>query len=1237
MSGWAMTDRDQRIWDLRDRLAQRILVLDGAMGTSIQQLGLDDSDYRGERFAAHAGDLKGNNDLLVLTRPELIADIHRSFLDAGADLITTNTFNSTTISQADYGLESVARELNVAAARIARRVCDERSLEDPAKPRFVVGAIGPTSKTTSLSPDVNDPARRDVTFDELRHAYREAAEGLLEGGADVLMVETIFDTLNAKAALFAIDELREETGLDIPVMISGTITDKSGRTLSGQTSEAFWYSMRHAAPISVGFNCALGVDDLAAHAVELARIAEVPVSCHPNAGLPNELGEYDEAPEHTAQVLGELARAGHLNIVGGCCGTTPAHVAAIADAVAGVAPRKLPQRPVATRLSGLEPAVIDGDSLLANVGERTNVTGSAKFAKLILEEDFDAAVAVARDQVDNGAQIIDVNMDEAMLDSEAAMVRFLNLIATEPDISRVPIMIDSSKWTVIEAGLKCVQGKSIVNSISLKEGEAQFLEQASIARRHGAAVVVMAFDESGQAETFEHKVACCRRAYELLTEQVGMPPEDIIFDPNVFAVATGIEAHAEYGKAFIDATRELRTLYPNSHVSGGLSNLSFSFRGNNPLREAMHAVFLFHAVKAGLSMVIVNAGRLPVYDDIPADLRERIEDVLFDRRPDATDRLIDVASDAKSTAQAAATDMSWREKPVHDRIVHALVHGLDEFVVNDAEEARQQMSRALDVIEGPLMDGMNVVGDLFGSGQMFLPQVVKSARVMKKAVGHLEPFVQGEGDGQTKAGTVVLATAKGDVHDIGKNIVGVVLRCNNYEVIDLGVMVPAQVILDAVKEHDADMVGVSGLITPSLDEMVHVAGELQRQSFDVPLLIGGATTSRVHTAVKIDQAYDHPVVHVSDASRAVGVVSRFLSDERETAAEEVANDYATVRSGRAGGTKQPMLDIEAARANRSAIDWTAGVAPEPTLTGTQELRCIDLRTLRDYIDWTPFFRTWDLAGAYPRILEDDVVGDAARSVFADGQRMLDQIIGENWIEARAIVGLWPAASVGDDIKVFADTTRTEVAATFHTLRQQVVHRDGRPNRALADYIAPAESGVKDHIGAFSVSTGRAPDGRDIDERARAYEAAGDDYSSIMLKSLADRLAEACAEYLHDLVRTDLWGYQLNTFSNEELIKERYQGIRPAPGYPACPDHTEKEAIFRLLGSPTPGAPNAIGVSLTESFAMTPAAAVSGLYFSHPEARYFGVRKVGEDQLADYAARKGMTLDEARKWLAPVLA
>jgi 5-methyltetrahydrofolate--homocysteine methyltransferase len=1222
-------NRTERLAALRAAMAERILVIDGAMGTSIQGYPLSEQDFRGERFVDHEKSLKGNNDLLSLTRSALIAGIHESFIQAGADLICTNTFNATTVSQADYGAEHLAQEINVESARIARQVADRATEADPSKPRFVVGVLGPTSRTASISPDVNDPSFRDITFDQLKDAYTDALIGLVEGDVDVVMVETIFDTLNAKAAIYALLEYKDANPeLDLPIMISGTITDLSGRTLSGQTAEAFWTSVRHAEPLSVGLNCALGIDELRGHISELARVADVPISCHPNAGLPNELGEYDEAPAHMAKVISGLAQSGTFNLVGGCCGTTPEHIAAIAKVVEGVAPRTPPARAVATQLSGLEPMRIDSDSLLVNVGERTNVTGSARFAKLILGDDYDAAVTVARDQVANGAQIIDVNMDEGMLDAVEAMTRFLNHIATEPDISRVPVMIDSSKWHVIEAGLKCVQGKSIVNSISLKEGEAPFLDQAREARRHGAAVVVMAFDETGQAETMDHKVSVCQRAYDLLVDQVGFLPQDIIFDPNVFAVATGIEEHAEYGLAFIEATREIKRRMPLVHVSGGLSNLSFSFRGNNPLREAMHTVFLFHAVKAGLGMAIVNAGRLPVYADVPDDLRERIEDVLFNRRDDATERLIEVASDAESQAQASATDMSWREEPARDRLVHALVHGLDEFVVEDAEETRQQSGRALDVIEGPLMDGMNVVGDLFGDGKMFLPQVVKSARVMKKAVAHLEPFINGEGGAARKAGKIVLATAKGDVHDIGKNIVGVVLACNNYDVVDLGVMVPAAKILQAARDEEADIIGVSGLITPSLDEMVHVAAEMAAAGFSVPLLIGGATTSRLHTAVKIEPNYEHGVVYVADASRAVGVVTELLSERGETYLGSTAQEYETVRVARkAGMHKRVPLPIEDARNNRAPIAWESFSPVAPTFEGARVLEDISLDDLRPYIDWTPFFGTWDLAGSYPKILDDDVVGSVARDLFADGQAMLDTIISEHWLAPKAVLGFWPANAIGDDIAVYTDQSRTAELARLHTLRQQVRHADDRPNWALSDFVAPAVTSIEDHVGAFAVSTGAG-----VSERCAAFEADNDDYSSIMLKALADRLAEACAEHLHHRVRTELWGYQGDSFTNEELIRERYQGIRPAPGYPACPDHTEKKTVFELLDASAN-----IGVNLTESFAMDPAASVSGLYFAHPESRYFGVRRVEQDQLVDYAERKAMTVDEAAKWLAPVLA
>jgi 5-methyltetrahydrofolate--homocysteine methyltransferase len=1220
-------NRQHRQATLRAALDHRILVIDGAMGTSIQAYQLGEDDFRGERLASHDHDLAGNNDLLTLTRPDIVREIHQSFLDVGADLVCTNTFNSTSIAQADYATGHLAAELNQTAARIAREVADETTARTPDKPRFVLGVLGPTNRTASISPDVNDPAFRDVTFDDLEVAYSEAIEGLVDGGADVIMVETVFDTLNAKAAIYAYLTYQERTGINIPIMVSGTITDRSGRTLSGQTPEAFWRSVRHARPLAIGLNCALGAEDLRPHVAELAAVADTAVSVHPNAGLPNELGEYDEAPETMAATIGSFAEAGIVNLVGGCCGTTPAHVAAIAAAVQNQPPRREPAIPAATRLAGLEPMTIDADSLLANVGERTNVTGSARFAKLILAGDFDAAVAVARDQVDNGAQMIDVNMDEGMLESAEAMVHFLRLIASEPDIGRVPVMIDSSKWSVIEAGLRCVQGKPVVNSISLKEGTDAFLAQAAAAQRYGAAVVVMAFDETGQAETLEHKLAVCHRAHDLLVERLGFGPEDIIFDPNIFAVATGIEAHNDYGRAFIEATSKIATQLAPAKVSGGVSNLSFSFRGNNPLREAMHAVFLYHAVRAGLSMAIVNAGRLPIYDDVPPELRHRIEDVLFNRRPDASERLLEVASDAESTTHAAGSDQSWREGPVHERLIHGLVHGLDSHIVADTEEARLAAARALDIIEGPLMDGMNVVGDLFGSGQMFLPQVVKSARVMKKAVAHLEPFMDAEGETKQAAGKVVMATAKGDVHDIGKNIVGVVLRCNNYDVHDLGVMVPSTTILQTARDIGADIVGVSGLITPSLDEMVKVAGELESEGFSIPLLIGGATTSEIHTAVKVDPTYHGPVIHVSDASRAVGVVSKLLGEGRDAYCGDVAAKYERIRQARANAKAVALLDLNRARANRVPIDWKTSAPIEPSYLGVRIIDDIKLQTLRDYIDWSPFFRAWDLTGSYPKILSDPVVGEAARSVFDDGQEMLEQLIQETWLDARAVVGFWPANAVGDDIRVFADPERSIELATIHTLRQQVVHSDGRPNYALADFIAPIETGLVDYLGAFVVTTGCG-----VDAVATRFEAANDDYSSIMIKALADRLAEACAEYLHHRVRTELWGYQRQLFSNEELIKERYEGIRPAPGYPACPDHTEKGTLFDLLG-----AEERIGVSLTESFAMTPAAAVSGLYFGHPQSRYFGVRRIADDQIADYAARKQMPEADVRRWLAPVIA
>ena len=1227
-----MDARQKRIAALKRALKQRIVVLDGAMGTMIQALKLDEAGFRGDRFKDHEKELRGNNDLLNLTQPGAIQDIHAQFLKAGCDVLETNTFNSTRIAQADYGLESAVYDLNFAGAAIARKAADAVTGKTPDKPRLVAGVLGPTNRTASISPDVNDPGFRNTGFDDLRDAYAEALKGLVDGGADLILVETVFDTLNAKAALFAIDTYFDQHGIRLPVMVSGTITDRSGRTLSGQTAEAFWYSVRHAKPFAIGLNCALGAKDLRGYVDEIAGVADTNLSCHPNAGLPNEMGEYDDTPENMAEVLGQFAGDGLLNLVGGCCGTTPEHIRQIAEAVGKHPPRKIPKLPLRTRLSGLEPVVIGPETLFVNVGERTNVTGSAKFAKLILDGDYDTALAIARDQVENGAQVIDVNMDEGMLDSEAAMKRFLNLIAAEPDISRVPLMIDSSKWSVIEAGLKCVQGKGYVNSISLKEGEESFIQQAKLVRRYGAGVVVMAFDENGQAETVEHRVEVCERAYRLLTETVGFPPEDIVFDPNIFAVATGIEAHNDYGRAFIEATREIKKRFPKVKVSGGVSNLSFSFRGNNPLREAMHSVFLYHAIRAGLDMAIVNAGRLPVYEDIEPELLERIEDVILNRRPDAGERLLEIAQDVKGEARAKKEDLSWREENVHDRLVHALVHGIDDYIIDDTEEARLEAERPLHVIEGPLMDGMNVVGDLFGAGKMFLPQVVKSARVMKKAVAHLEPYMEQEktdADGKRTNGTVVMATAKGDVHDIGKNIVGVVLRCNNYEVIDLGVMVPSARLLDTAREHNADLVGVSGLITPSLDEMCHVASEMEREGFDIPLLIGGATTSRVHTAVKISPNYNGPTVYVPDASRAVGVVGNLIGEKRGDFAAGVRAEYEAIRTQRAAQRKDARrVSLAEARRNRHAIEWNGYVPPKPAFTGVRAFEDYDLAELVPYIDWTPFFKTWDLAGVYPRILKDEVVGEAARGLFNDAQKMIERIVKEKWFTARAVVGFFPANRVDeDDIAVYADDSRTDRLTTLHTLRQQMLRDRGRKNLALADFVAPEESGLEDFIGGFAVTAGFG-----ADEAAKRFESEHDDYNAIMVKALADRFAEAFAERMHERVRKEFWGYAADeSFSNAELIKEEYRGIRPAPGYPACPDHTEKRILFDLLG-----VEKHAGIELTESFAMWPAASVSGIYFSHPESRYFGVSKIERDQVEDYAVRKGMSVDEIERWLSPVL-
>jgi 5-methyltetrahydrofolate--homocysteine methyltransferase len=1242
--------------ELGEVLRERILVLDGAMGTMIQGHRLDEAAYRGERFAAseeYPGDLAGDNDLLSLSNPDVIRAIHRAYLDAGADIICTNTFNGTRISQADYGLEDLAYELNVAAARLAREAADAATTDQ--RSRYVAGSLGPTSKTASISPDVNDPGARNITFDQLVAAYLEEAQGLVDGGADILLIETIFDTLNAKAAIVAVETLFEEYGRRWPVMVSGTITDASGRTLSGQVTEAFWNSVRHVRPLAVGLNCALGADDLRPYVAELSRVADCFVSAHPNAGLPNAFGEYDQTPDHMAEVLGEFATSGLLNIVGGCCGTTPDHIAAIADAAKGVAPRVLPTIAPAMRLSGLEPVTVTEDSLFVNIGERTNITGSARFRKLIKDGDYDTALSVAAQQVEAGAQVIDVNMDEGMIDGVAAMDRFLKLIASEPDISRVPVMVDSSKWEVIEAGLRCVQGKAIVNSISMKEGEEAFVEHARLCRRYGAAVVVMAFDEDGQADTLERRIQICERAYRILAEQVGFPTEDIIFDPNVFPVATGIAEHATYGIDFIEAARWIKQNLPGALVSGGISNVSFSFRGNNPVREAIHAVFLYHAIAAGLDMGIVNAGALVVYDQVDPELRERIEDVVLDRRPDAAERLLEIAERynvAAGEVDEAAEE--WRELPLRERITHSLVKGIDAHVVDDTEALRQEIAgaggRPIEVIEGPLMDGMNVVGDLFGAGKMFLPQVVKSARVMKRAVAHLIPFIEEEkakdpelAQQKDTNGTLVTATVRGDVHDIGKNIVGVVLQCNNYEVIDLGVMVPAQKILDTAREVGADAIGLSGLITPSLDEMVNVAAEMQRQGFTLPLLIGGATTSRAHTAVKVDPKYDGPVVWVKDASRSVPVTAALLHEtNREKLLADVKTDYDALRARHAAKNDRPLATIEDARAARTTIDWQGYRPPRPRLllqqdhdvspvTGrpgaTQHVRVFphaDLADLRRYIDWQPFFNAWEMKGSFPEILEDADSGETARKLYDDAQRMLDRVVDERWLTANGVVGLFPANSVGDDIEVYLDEQRTEPHVVLHQLRQQGAHRAGVPNRCLADYVAPRETGLKDHVGMFAVTAGLG-----AQDKIMEFKRDLDDYSAILLESLADRLAEAFAERMHERVRRELWGYAPDEhLDNRQLIKEQYAGIRPAPGYPASPDHTEKRTLWDLLDVGTH-----TGMELTESMAMWPGASVSGLYFSHPESQYFVVGRLAADQVADYAERKGWTQAEAERWLS----
>ncbi len=1237
----AKPDGSEILAALREAARERILVLDGAMGTQIQGLGFQEDHFRGDRFGGCACHQQGNNDLLILSQPKAIEDIHYQYARAGADILETNTFSSTSIAQADYGMEDMVYELNRDGARLVRRAAIRAQQEDGRR-RFVAGALGPTNRTASISPDVNNPGYRAVTFDDLRIAYGEQLRGLVDGGSDLILIETIFDTLNAKAAIFACEEIFAEKGVRLPIMISGTITDLSGRTLSGQTPTAFWHSVRHARPMTIGLNCALGAAAMRPHLAELAGVADTLVCAYPNAGLPNAFGQYDESPEFMAAQVEAFAREGLVNVVGGCCGSTPEHIAAIAEAVRRHPPRVAPGRTPLMRLSGLEPFTLTKDIPFVNVGERTNVTGSAKFRKLITAQDYAAALDVARDQVANGAQVIDINMDEGLIDSKKAMVEYLNLVAAEPDIARVPVMIDSSKWEVIEAGLKCVQGKPIVNSISMKEGEEAFLHHARLCRMYGAAVVVMAFDEVGQADTRARKVEICTRAYRLLTETAGFAPEDIIFDPNVFAVATGIEEHDNYGVDFIEATGEITTTLPHVHISGGVSNLSFSFRGNEPVREAMHAVFLYHAIQRGMDMGIVNAGQLAVYDTIDPELREACEDVVLNRLPKAggtaTERMLEIAERFKGAGgkEAKEKDLAWREWPVEKRLEHALVNGITEFIEQDTEEARLQAQRPLHVIEGPLMAGMNVVGDLFGAGKMFLPQVVKSARVMKQAVAVLLPYMEAEkaanggGAERESAGRILMATVKGDVHDIGKNIVGVVLACNNYEIIDLGVMVPATKILQVARERKVDVIGLSGLITPSLDEMVHVASEMEREGFDIPLLIGGATTSRVHTAVKIHPRYNlGQAVYVTDASRAVGVVSSLLSSEMKPGyVETIQAEYSRVAEAHERSEREKQrLPLAKARANAHRIDWASHVPPKPSFLGVKVFEGWDLAELARYIDWTPFFQTWELKGRYPKILEDEKQGPAARQLFDDAQAMLRKIIDEKWFAPRAVIGFWPANAVGDDIRLYSDEAREVELATFFTLRQQLVKRDGKPNVALSDFVAPRESGRADYVGGFVVTAG-------IEEVAIAerFERANDDYNSILVKALADRFAEAFAECLHERVRKEFWGYAPDeVFVPDDLVGEPYQGIRPAPGYPAQPDHTEKVTLFRLLDAEA----NA-GVSLTESMAMWPGSSVSGLYLSHPESYYFGVAKVERDQVEDYARRKGMAVSEVERWLGPVL-
>ena len=1223
-------DQTERLHAL---LSERILILDGAMGTMIQDHNFTEEDYRGARFADWGQDVKGNNDLLSLTEPDVILQIHEDFFNAGADIVETNTFSSTSIAQADYGMEELVYELNFKSAQLAREAADKLTAQQPDKPRFVAGAVGPTNRTASISPDVNDPGYRNVTYNELVDSYTEALHGLVDGGVDTILIETVFDTLNAKAAIYAVLKFFDDEQIKLPVMLSGTITDASGRTLSGQTPEAFWNSVSHANPLSVGFNCALGAEALRPHIQAVSNLADTHISVYPNAGLPNAFGGYDDSPEYMAVQLREFAESGFVNIVGGCCGTTPSHIKDIADTLDGAQPRVIPDAAPQSALSGLEPLTLNDVTGFVNVGERTNVAGSAKFARLIRDGEYGQALDIAREQVANGAQIVDVNMDDAMLDAEKTMATFLRLIASEPDICRVPIMIDSSKWSVIQAGLQSVQGKGVVNSISLKEGTEPFKKQAREILRYGAAVVVMAFDEKGQADTYERMVEICTESYRVLTQEVGFKPQDIIFDANIFPVATGIDEHRNFSKDFIAAVSEIKRTLPHALTSGGLSNMSFSFRGNNPVREAMHSVFLYHAVNAGLNMSIVNAGQLTVYADIPEDLKNRIEDVIFNKREDSTERLLEVASDVVGEKRESKEDLTWREGTVEARLAHALVKGINDYVVEDTEEARQSSTRPIEVIEGPLMDAMNIVGDLFGSGQMFLPQVVKSARVMKQAVAHLTPFIELEKEGsgtKSSKGKIVMATVKGDVHDIGKNIVGVVLQCNNFEVVDLGVMVPYGKILETAKAENADMIGLSGLITPSLEEMCTVALEMERKGFDIPLLIGGATTSKIHTAVKVAPGYSQPVIHVNDASRAVGVASNLLSDtRRDEYLANVADEQRAAREHHARSQESKNLpSIAEVRAAKLEIDWSDYKPITPEFLGRKSFDDYDLAELATHIDWTPFFRTWELVGVYPAILDDDVVGEAARGLFEDAKVMLDKIISEKWLTARAVIGFFPANAVGDDVELNMEWDGSNEPKAFHFLRQQMAKREGRSNMCLADFVAPKDTGLTDHIGGFAVTTGIG-----IDKKVAEFKAANDDYSEILLKALADRLAEAFAERMHERVRKEFWGYAKDEkLDNADLIRESYQGIRPAPGYPACPDHGEKTALFDLLN-----AEQNAGIILTEGYAMLPTAAVSGFYFAHPKAKYFGLGKIGRDQVEDYAERIGENREATERRLAPNLA